>query len=230
MSKTILVVDDDKEIADLIEVYLQNESYVTVKCSDGEQALRTLENQKIDLAIIDIMLPKINGFDVCRKIRKSYSFPIIILSAKYEYTDKINGLSVGADDYMIKPFHPLELIARVKAQFRRNDVYSNNTPTDRTNEISYRGIVMNKVLHKCFFNERELDLTPTEFEILWMLCQAPCQVISSEEIFQKIWKEKYYTGNKTVMVHIRHIREKMNEPLGDPGYIKTVWGVGYKIE
>ncbi len=231
MIKTVLVADDDKEIAELIEVYLKNEGYSVVKCYDGDQAIKTVMNQTIDLAIIDIMMPKINGFDVCRQIRKMFNFPIIILSAKYEFTDKINGLSIGADDYIVKPFHPLELMARIKSQFRRVEIYNEQISKEEcVNEISYRGIIMNKNTHKCIFNGEELFLTPTEFEILWILCAEPGQVVSSEEIFEKVWKEKYYEGNKTVMVHIRHIRDKMNEPLGKPRYVKTVWGVGYKVE
>ena len=231
MNKTILVVDDDIEITDLIEVYLANEGFNVIKCYDGFEAQKVLGDNEISLAIVDIMMPKINGFDLCRKIREQFSFPIIILTAKFEFTDKINGLSIGADDYMVKPFHPLELIARVKAQLRRAEIYNIQTKEkDSEHEIRYRGITMNRLTHKCIFNNTELVLTPTEFDILWMLCSKPCQVVSSEEIFQHIWKEKYYTGNKTVMVHIRHIRDKMHEPLGNPNYIKTVWGVGYKIE
>lgn len=231
MSKTILIADDDREIADLIEVYLQNEGYSAIKCYDGEQAIKAIENGSVDLAVIDVMMPKMNGFDLCRYIRKQYKFPIIILTAKFEFTDKINGLSIGADDYMVKPFHPLELIARVKAQIRRSEIYNaRENENNDENEISYRGITMDRNTHKCIFNEEELPLTPTEFDILFILCSNPGKVISSEEIFQTVWKEKYFNGNKTVMVHIRHIRDKMHEPLGDPRYIKTVWGVGYKIE
>ncbi|MBP1565132.1 MAG: response regulator transcription factor [Oscillospiraceae bacterium] len=231
MKKTILVVDDDAEITDLIEVYLCNEGFGVIKCYDGLQAQNVLESNEISLAIVDVMMPQMNGFDLCRKIREQFSFPIIILTARFEFTDKINGLSIGADDYMVKPFHPLELIARVKAQLRRAEIYNvTNKEKAPEHEISYRGITMNRLTHKCIFNNTELVLTPTEFDILWMLCARPYQVISSEEIFEHIWKEKYYTGNKTVMVHIRHIRDKMHEPPGNPDYIKTVWGVGYKIE
>lgn len=229
MGKKILVVDDEKEITDLIEVYLQNEGYSVKKCYNGEQALEYIVSEPVDLAVIDIMMPMLNGFDLCRKIREKFSFPIIMLTAKFDYTDKINGLAVGADDYVTKPFHPLELTARIKAQLRRTEIY--NTADDNVkDEIIHRGIVINKGTHKCTLNGKELQLTPIEFEILWMLCSNPNQVINSEKIFESIWKEKYFTQNKTVMVHIRHLREKMGEPMGNPQYIKTVWGVGYKIE
>lgn len=231
MKKNILIADDDTKIAELIEVYLKNDGYTSVLAYDGEQALKAARNESIDLAIIDIMMPKMDGFELCRQLRKTYNFPIIILSAKPECSDKINGLTLGADDYIVKPFHPLELIARVKAQLRRTDVYNaRQNNKESCLEISHRGIIMNRSSHKCMFNGENLNLTPTEFEILWMLCAEPGRVISSEEIFQRVWKEKYYSGNKTVMVHIRHIRDKMNEPLGNPKYIKTVWGVGYKID
>ena len=231
MNKTILVVDDDKEITDLIEVYLLGDGFDVIKCYDGLQAFNIIQTQCIDLAVVDIMMPKMDGFELCRKIREDYSFPIIILTAKIDYTDKINGLSIGADDYMVKPFHPLELLARIKAQLRRVCVYNiNMSESSNASELSYRGIYMNRETHTVLFNNEELSLTPTEFEILWMLCAEPRKVISSEKMFEDIWKEKYYTGNKTIMVHIRHLRDKMHEPLGDPQYIKTVWGVGYKIE
>lgn len=231
MNKNILIADDDTRIAELIEVYLKNEGYTVVAAYDGEQAMKVASKDHIDLAIIDIMMPKMDGFELCRRLRKTYNFPIIILSAKPEYSDKINGLTLGADDYIVKPFHPLELVARVKAQLRRTDVYNvKRVDPDASSEISHRGIIMNRSTHKCIFNGESLNLTPTEFEILWMLCSEPGKVVGSEEIFQQVWKEKYYGGNKTVMVHIRHIRDKMNEPLGNPKYIKTVWGVGYKID
>lgn len=231
MDKTILVVDDDKEITELIEVYLSGDGFKVLKCFNGIEAIELIENNIVDLAVLDVMMPKINGFDLCRKIRENYTFPIIILTAKFEFTDKINGLSIGADDYMVKPFHPLELVARIKAQLRRNDLYNHsNDKCNTLNEINYRGIYMNREKRTVLFNDENLTLTPTEFEILWMLCCEPSKVISSEKMFEEIWGEKYYTGNKTVMVHIRHLRDKMHEPLGNPQYIKTVWGVGYKIE
>lgn len=231
MNKTVLVADDDKEITDLIEVYLIGEGFKVLKCFNGSQALELINNNRIDLAVLDVMMPEPDGFELCRRIREKYTFPVIFLTAKFECTDKINGLSVGADDYMVKPFHPLELTARIKAQLRRTDIYNQKTnDIPDNNEISYRGIYMNRETRTALFNNEDLTLTPTEFEILWMLCREPSRVISSEKIFEEIWGEKYYTGNKTVMVHIRHIRDKMHEPLGDPQYIKTVWGVGYKIE
>ena len=183
MSMNILVVDDEKEIADVIELYLQNDQYNVYKFYTGQDALDCIHSMKVDLAILDIMLPDIDGFQILKQIREKYKFPVIMLTAKTEYMDKITGLTLGADDYIPKPFNPLELVARVKAQLRRYIQYNDG------------------------------------------------RVISSEELFEKVWHEKYYkNSNNTVMVHIRHLREKMSAPTGKSDFIKTVWGVGYKVE
>lgn len=230
MSTNILVVDDEKEIADLVELYLRNENYIVHKFYNGEDALRHIHESEIDLAILDVLLPGIDGFEICKEIRKEYNFPVIMLTAKVEDFDKITGLTIGADDYITKPFNPLELVARVKAQLRRFTRYNEGTP-QTINDIDFSGLIMNRDTHECILNEKTLNLTPIEFSILWILAENRGQVISSERLFQEVWGEKYFSScNNTVMVHIRHLREKMNEPSGKPKFIKTVWGVGYKIE
>lgn len=225
----ILVVDDEKEIADLIEIYLKNENYQVYKYYNSKNILKDLENINIDLAILDVMMPDIDGFSLCQKIREKYNFPIIFVTAKVEDIDKINGLSIGGDDYITKPFQPLELVARVKAQLRRYKKY-NNREEDH-NIIDFRGIVINNETHECYFNNQKLFLTPIEFLILWVLCENRGKVVKNEELFMQVWKDKYFEkDNNTIMVHIRHLREKMNDHGKNPKYIKTVWGVGYKIE
>ena len=229
MSATILVVDDEPEIAELVEVYLKSEGYTVLKCFTGAQALETLEAETIDLAILDVMLPDISGFTLCGKIRKKYKFPVLMLTAKVGDMDKITGLTIGADDYITKPFNPLELTARVNAQLRR---YTRYNEADRTggDVIDFNGLVINRSTHECWLYDRELGLTPLEFDILWMLCENRGQVISAERLFETVWGEKYLDRNNTVMVHIRRLREKMGEPGRNPRFIKTVWGVGYKID
>ncbi len=230
MDNNILVVDDEREIADLISVYLQNEGFGVSAFYEPFSALRCLDNCRVDLAILDVMLPEMDGFSLCRKIREQYSFPIIMLTARGEELDKITGLTLGADDYVTKPFQPLELIARVKAQLRRFTKY-NPQGSPAGDVIAFSGLVLNRDTHECFLDERPLPLTPTEFSILWTLSENRGRVISSEELFQQVWGEKYFTNsNNTVMVHIRHLREKMHDSAEKPKYIKTVWGVGYKIE
>lgn len=231
MSTNILVVDDEQEIADLIELYLKNENYRVFKFYNGRDALAYIEKGNLDLAILDVMLPDIDGFSICKKIRERYTFPVIMLTAKEEEIDKINGLTLGADDYITKPFRPLELIARVKAQIRRFKMYNSSEPIQDDRIIAFSGLVLNLDTHECKLNERPLYLTPIEFKILWFLSANRGRVISSEELFREVWGDKYFSNsNNTVMVHIRHLREKMNDSAERPKYIKTVWGVGYKIE
>lgn len=230
MGSKILIVDDEKEIADVVELYLRNENYQVEKCYNGEDALRRIEESQPDMVLLDVMLPDIDGFAVLQKIREKYTFPVIMLTAKTEYMDKINGLTLGADDYIVKPFNPLELVARVKAQMRRFTKYNEGTGAQE-DVIDFAGLVMNRSTHECIYNERALMLTPIEFDILWILCENRGQVISSEQLFEQVWKEKYYkNSNNTVMVHIRHLREKMAGPTGKSDFIKTVWGVGYRVE
>ena len=231
MSINILVVDDGQSIADLIEVYLKNEGFTICKFYNGQDALRCIESEQLELAILDIMLPDIDGFTLCRKIREKYNFPVIMLTAKEEEVDKITGLTLGADDYITKPFRPLELVARVKAQLRRFTKYNSSEPNQKEHWIAFSGLVLDMESHECTLNEKRLSLTPTEFSILWVLCSNRGRVVSAEELFHEVWGDKYFTNsNNTVMVHIRHIREKMNDSTEQPKYIKTVWGVGYKIE
>ena len=226
---TILIVDDEKEIADVVELYLQNEYHV-LKFYTGQDALDCIESTRIDLAILDVMLPDIDGFTILKKIREKYTFPVIMLTAKTEYLDKITGLTMGADDYIPKPFNPLELVARVKAQMRRYTQYNDKSRSEG-DVIDFGGLVLNKQSHECTYNERSLTLTPIEFDILWLLCENRGKVISSEELFESVWHENYYkNSNNTVMVHIRHLREKMSGPTGKSDFIMTVWGVGYRVE
>lgn len=231
MKINILVVDDEESIADLVEVYLANEGFNVYKYYNGQEALQCVESEQLMLAILDVMLPDIDGFTLCRKIREKHKFPVIMLTAKEEEIDKITGLTLGADDYITKPFKPLELVARVKAQLRRFTKYNSAGFEHDENLIAFSGLVLNKDTHECTLNEKSISLTPTEFSILWVLCSNRGRVVSSEELFHEVWGEKYYTNsNNTVMVHIRHLREKMHDSSEHPKYIKTVWGVGYKIE
>ncbi len=230
MKEKILIIDDEREIADLIELYLQNENYEVFKYYNGTDGLNCIQNTILDLAILDIMLPDINGFQLCQKIRENYHYPVIMLTAKSEEIDKITGLTLGADDYITKPFLPLELVARVKAQLRRYKRY--NQDTSQENDILvHSGLVLNIKSHQCTLNEKPLPLTPIEFSILRILCEQKGNVVSSEELFQQIWGDEYFNkNNNTITVHIRHLREKMGDSFEDPKYIKTVWGCGYKIE
>lgn len=231
MPDKILVVDDEKEIADLIEVYLKNEEYTVFKFYTAKDALACINTTELDLAILDIMLPDMDGFALCQRIREHNSYPVIMLTAKDKETDKITGLTLGADDYITKPFRPLEMVARVKAQLRRykkyNPAHSENSTPD---VITHLGLIMNIKNHECSLDGMPLVLTPTEFSILHILLEHKGEVLSAEELFHLIWDEEYYTkNNNTINVHIRHLREKMNETFGKPKYIRTVWGVGYKI-
>ena len=232
MSERILVVDDEKEIADLLEVYLTNDGYTVYKFYNGAEALRCIEETELDLALLDIMLPDIDGFRLCQKIREKFYYPVIMLTAKGEDGDKIMGLTIGADDYITKPFNPLEVTARVKTQLRRYTRY-NTLAKDKPAEIKeydIRGLLINKDTHKCFLYGREIALTPIEFSILWYLCGHQGMVVASEELFEAVWGEKYLDNNNTVMAHIGRLREKLNESAKKPKFIVNVWGVGYTIE
>ena len=229
----ILLVDDEPEILDLIEIYLLAEGYDCIKCVDAKNALTIIKNNRIDLAILDVMLPDMSGFELCREIRKNEYFPIIMVTAKVESQDKIMGLTFGADDYVVKPFDPLELITRIKTQLRRYKKYNQKEKNEDIldiNIIEIRGLRIEKDTHHCYLNEQIIELTPIEFELLWYLCCHEGQVVSSEELFEAVWKEKYFESNNTVMTHISRLREKMYEVPRHPKYIQTVWGVGYKIE
>lgn len=226
-TKHILVVDDEKEITDLIEIYLTSEGFNVTKRYDASTIETDIEG--IDLVILDIMMPGINGLAACQMIREKANIPIIMLSAKSNDADKIIGLNLGADDYMTKPFNPLELVARVKSQLRR---YTTLNPNIEKNDdlIQIRDLVIDIKQHTISIRDVPISLTPTEFDILVLLCTHPNIVFSMEEIFETVWKEKYFDSNNTVMVHIRKLREKIEKNPRYPEYIKTVWGVGYKVE
>ncbi len=228
--KEILVVDDEVEIADLVALYLTNEGYTVHKFYSAVPALSFLEGREVSLAVLDVMLPDMDGFTLCQKIRENHLFPIIMLTAKIEDMDKIMGLTLGADDYMTKPFNPLELVARVKTQLRRYRRYNAPEAAPAAEEYDFSGLYICKETHKCTLYGEELNLTPMEFNILWYLCQKRGKVVSSEELFEAVWGEKYLDNNNTVMAHMARLREKMHETARKPKFIKTVWGVGYTIE
>lgn len=230
-SQNILVVDDEEEITDLLEVYLTNEGYHVHKFYSGAGVMECIRNNQIDLALLDVMLPDIDGFTLCRHIREEWYFPIIMLTAKVEDQDKIAGMTMGADDYITKPFNPLEVVARVKAQLRRAQTYNISMGKQEKEEYyNIRGMEINVSDHTCILFGEEIPITPLEFSILLYLCRHLGQVVSSEELFEKVWGEKYLDNNNTVMAHIARIREKLHENARKPKFIKTVWGVGYKIE
>ncbi|EFV75133.1 MULTISPECIES: response regulator transcription factor [Cytobacillus] len=223
----ILIVDDDRQIADLIEVYLKNDGYIIDKAGDGMEALKKLEQDPPDLIVLDIMMPKMDGLEFCKYVRKNNQVPILMVSAKAEDMDKIMGLMTGADDYMIKPFNPLELAARVKALLRR----ANYKTTGKADDVLYIGsVAIDKRSHGVTAEGSEIKLTAREFEILYLLAKNRGRVYASEEIFEKVWNEPGEGSNKTVMVHISNIREKLEAALPGESVIQTVWGVGYKIE
>ncbi len=230
MDGNILLVDDEKEIADLMEVYLKNEGFTVYKYYDGLQALDCVEHTQLDLALLDVMLPGIDGFKLCQKIRERYFFPIIMLTAKVEDMDKIMGLTLGADNYITKPFNPLEVVARVKTQLRRYTRYNRGDAQEPMQEHDIRGLVINRDTHKCTLYGKPVSLTPIEFSILWYLCEHKGRVVPSEELFEAVWGEKYLDNNNTVMAHIGRLRDKLKEPARRPRFIKTVWGVGYQID
>ena len=226
----ILVVDDEKAIADLVELYLTNEGFTVHKCLNAAQALDCVQNHPLDLAILDVMLPDMDGFALCRRIREQHLFPILMLTARVEDMDKITGLTLGADDYITKPFNPLELVARVKTQLRRCTRYNQAAAEPPEESCDIRGLQISLTTHKCSLYGEPLSLTPLEFSILWYLCSHRGQVVSSEALFEAVWGEKYMDSNNTVMSHIARLREKLHENSRRPKFIKTVWGVGYTIE
>lgn len=225
--KTVLVVDDEPEIRDIIHVYLRNEGYSVIEASNGLEALKALKTNNVQLVILDVMMPQMDGLQACLKIRELSDVSIIMLSAKQEDIDKIAGLTTGADDYMVKPFNPLELIARVKAQFRRSTMQDKQA---MPSVIQIKGLVIDKAKHSVKVKGTDIPLTPLEFSILELLASHPGQVFSSEKIYEKVWDEPFGFTENTVMVHIRNLREKIEEKPRSPEYVKTVWGVGYKID
>ena len=227
-----ILIDDEEEITDLLELYLKSDGYNVYKFYNGMDALQCAESEKMDLAVLDVMLPDVDGFHICQKIREQYFYPIIMLTAKPEDIDKIKDLTIGADDYITKPFNPLEITARIKTQLRRYVHYNHGAGMEQTNvpvmEYDINGLIINKNTHKCSLYGKEVTLTPIEFSVLWYLWQNRGKVISSEELFEKVWGEKFLDNNM-VMAHIGRIRGKLKEPARNPKFIKTVWGVGYTI-
>lgn len=224
----VLVVDDEKEIRDAIEIYLRNENMVVLKAEDGLQALEILEKETIHLILLDIMMPRMDGISATFKIREQKNIPIIILSAKSEDTDKILGLQIGADDYVTKPFHPLELLARVKAQLRR--YMSLGVYEGAKQVIDLNGLVLDEEMKQVSIHGEPIKLTPIEYKIVELLMKNAGRIFSIHEIYEKVWNEPSYNAENTVAVHIRKIREKIEIDPKNPRYLKVVWGIGYKME
>lgn len=225
---SILIADDEEEIADLIAIHLEKEGYDCFKVLDGQEAVRMVETQSIDLLILDIMMPKMDGYEVIRRIREKHHMPIIFLSAKTSDFDKVQGLVIGADDYMTKPFIPIELVARVNAQLRRFMQFNQPQIKQSTN-LEFGGLTISPEQRTVTLYGKDIELTPKEFEILSLLASHPNKVYSADDIFQKVWGDAYYEGGNTVMVHIRTLRKKLEEDKRKNKLIKTVWGVGYKF-
>ncbi|MET3728300.1 DNA-binding response OmpR family regulator [Fictibacillus halophilus] len=224
----VLVVDDEKEIRDAIEIYLKNEGITVVQARDGIEAIEKLDEHPIHLIVMDIMMPKLDGISTTFKIREQKNIPIIILSAKSEDTDKVLGLQIGADDYVTKPFNPLELIARVKSQLRR--YVTLGTYEGKTNLINLNGLTLDKEAKEVAINGDSVKLTPIEYKIVELLMSYPGRVFSINDIYERVWKEPSYNAENTVAVHIRKIREKIEIDPKNPRYLKVVWGIGYKME
>lgn len=226
----ILVCDDDKAIVEAIEIYLSQEGYHILKAYDGEQALKILETEEVHLLVLDVMMPRLDGIRATLKIREKHSIPIIILSAKSEDVDKILGLNVGADDYVTKPFNPLELVARVKSQLRRYTQLGGTAKKESEHVYEVGGLQINDDLKEVMVDGEKVKLTPIEYNILLLLMKNQGRVFSIDQIYESIWNEEAIGADNTVAVHIRHIREKIEINPKDPRYLKVVWGVGYKIE
>lgn len=227
---TILVCDDDKDIVDAIDIYLTQEGYQVLKAYNGEEAIKVLKEKEVDLLIIDVMMPRLDGIRATLKIREEMSLPIIILSAKSEDADKILGLNIGADDYMTKPFNPLELVARVKSQLRRYTQLGSTSKEDSKYEFKTGGLVIRDDLKRVTVDGETVKLTPIEYNILLLLVKNQGKVFSINQIYESIWNEEAIGADNTVAVHIRHIREKIEINPKEPRYLKVVWGVGYKAE
>ena len=226
----VLVCDDDKEIVEAIEIYLTQEGYEVLKAYDGEEAIQTLKKEHVDLLIMDVMMPRLDGIRATLKIREENSLPIIILSAKSEDADKILGLNIGADDYVTKPFNPLELVARAKSQLRRYTQLGSTVQDEKKEVYEVGGLSINDELKEVTVDGESVRLTPIEYNILLLLVKNQGKVFSIDQIYENIWNEEAIGADNTVAVHIRHIREKIEINPKEPRYLKVVWGVGYKIE
>ena len=229
-SKKILIVDDDREIVEAIDIYLTQEGHEVLKAYDGEEALKVLKDQEVDLLVIDVMMPRLDGIRATLKIREENNIPIIILSAKSEDADKILGLNVGADDYVTKPFNPLELVARVKSQLRRYTRLGAAIPVENAHIYETGGLSINDDLKEVRVDGDVVKLTPIEYNILLLLMKNQGRVFSINQIYENIWNEEAVAADNTVAVHIRHIREKIEINPREPRYLKVVWGLGYKVE
>jgi two-component system, OmpR family, response regulator VanR len=229
VQETILVVDDDADINHLIDLHLSAEEFNVIQANNGIEAMHIMDSNDVHLVILDIMMPKVNGIEVCRRIREKSNIPIIMLSAKSTDVDKVIGLSTGADDYISKPFSPIELVARVRAQLRRY-TYLNDSSSKREKVIRIKGLEIDESARSVMLYGKQVKLTKTEYEILILMARNPNKVFTLEELFEYVWKEKYYDGNNTVMVHIARLRGKIEENPHEATIIKNVWGVGYKIE
>lgn len=226
----ILVCDDDKDIVEAIDIYLTQEGYEVLKAYDGDEAIKVLKRNEVDLLIMDVMMPRLDGIRATLKIRENMSLPIIILSAKSEDADKILGLNIGADDYMTKPFNPLELVARVKSQLRRYTQLGSTARSDNQSEFRTGGLVIRDDLKEVTVDGEKVKLTPIEYNILLLLVKNQGKAFSINQIYENIWNEEAIGADNTVAVHIRHIREKIEINPKEPRYLKVVWGVGYKVE
>lgn len=231
METRILVVDDERTITDLVGIYLRNEGYQVTLAYTGADAARAILSQEFDLAVLDIMLPDIDGFELLRTIRAEHTYPVIMLTARDSQADKIEGLTLGADDYVVKPFRPLELVARVKAQLRRYTSYGSRDQAEESQLLSVNGLTINRDSRVVTVDEKPVRTTPLEYAILLYLVEHQGKVVPVEELFQAVWKEEFMaSSNNTVMVHIRHLREKIGDDAANPRFIKNIWGVGYTIE
>ncbi|MEG9295661.1 response regulator transcription factor [Mangrovibacillus sp. Mu-81] len=226
---SILIAEDEKEIADLVAIHLEKEGYRVIKVLDGQEALHKIQSQSIDLLILDIMMPKLDGYELTRQVREQHNMPIIFLSAKTSDFDKVQGLVIGADDYITKPFTPIELVARVNAQLRRY-LNFNNFKKENESILEYGGLLISRAQRTVTLYGKNIELTPKEFDILYLLASRPRKVYSVEDIFQKVWGEAYFESGNTVMVHIRTLRKKLENGSQKHKWIKTVWGVGYAFQ
>ncbi len=226
MNVTVMIVDDDEDIRNMIGIYLQNEGFRFIKCCDGLQAMKILDEHKVDLILLDIMMPELDGMQTCIQIRERSRAPIIFMSAKSDDMDKIQGLTIGADDYIVKPFNPLELITRVKAQLRR---YTQYNDASKQECCQYKDLIMNRISRQVWLNGVSIRLTPKEYDILEYLLVNKGITLTLKQIYEKVWKEDYFQNDKTLLVHISNLRDKLAEHSDETEYIKTVWGVGYKI-
>lgn len=228
MDGYILIVDDDEDIRNLLGVYLGNEGYKYIKCENAKKAIETLKSHRVELVLLDIMMPELDGITACMIIREKEKMPIIMISAKTEDMDKIHGLTAGADDYITKPFNPIELITRVKAQLRRYNEY-NNKLDSLNGLLEFEGLIVNTDTRQVWVRENEVRLTPKEFDILVLFLRNKGIVLSVKKIYEKVWGEEFFYSDNTVTVHITNLRDKIEKDSKNPIYIKTIWGVGYKL-